>query len=98
MHLNTDHFERCIKTLENSLTLSRPQANLSELREALSESNLPILVDLLDWARIPESFRREIVRGGTVPVQSGLEAPALQKEPAPPGPNSAQQIDEGREE
>jgi len=56
---------------------SKPQTNLSELREALSESNLPILVDLLDWARIPESFRQEIVRGGTVPVQAGKEAPGL---------------------
>ncbi len=45
-----------------------PQPNLGELREALSESDLPILVDVLDWARIPESFRQEIVRGGTVLV------------------------------
>ncbi|OGU06822.1 MAG: hypothetical protein A2075_07060 [Geobacteraceae bacterium GWC2_58_44] len=58
---------------------SRPQANFSELREALSESNLPILVDLQDWARIPEGFRREIVRGGTVPVQGGMEVPGSQK-------------------
>jgi uncharacterized protein len=57
--------------VRNSDDLSRPQADLSELREALSESNLPILVDILDWARIPESFRREIVRGGVVPVQGG---------------------------
>ena len=35
---------------------NRPQANLSNLREALSESNLPILLDLLDWARIQRVF------------------------------------------
>jgi len=50
---------------------SQPQSNLSELRDAFSESNLPILVDLLDWARIPDSFRQEIIRGGMVPVQDG---------------------------
>lgn len=33
-----------------------------ELKEALSESNLPFLVDLSDWARMPESFRENIRR------------------------------------
>ena len=37
-----------------------PEQNLRRLREDLSESNLPILVEALDWARIPEEFRREI--------------------------------------
>jgi len=30
------------------------------LREAIRESSLPILVDVLDWASIPQSFRDEI--------------------------------------
>jgi len=47
---------------------SRPQKNLAALRSALSESSLPILVDVLDWAQIPESFRREILRGGTFSI------------------------------
>ena len=42
--------------------LDQPDQGLSRLREALRESNLPMLVDVLDWARIPESFRREIER------------------------------------
>jgi uncharacterized protein len=42
--------------------LDRPQKNLPRLREALGESSLPILVDVLDWARIPEPSRREIER------------------------------------
>jgi predicted nucleotidyltransferase len=42
--------------------LSRPQNNLPRLRAAFIESNLPMLVDILDWARIPEPFRREIQR------------------------------------
>lgn len=45
-----------------------PSMALEEFREAVSESNLPILVDLLDWARIPDSFRKEIERGGVVVV------------------------------
>jgi hypothetical protein len=42
--------------------LERPQKQLGALHEALRESNLPMLVDVLDWARIPEDFRREIER------------------------------------
>lgn len=33
---------------------------LYTLRNALEESNIPILVDVLDWARIPEPFKKEI--------------------------------------
>ena len=32
----------------------------SELSEALEESNIPILVQVHDWARLPEGFRKEI--------------------------------------
>jgi predicted nucleotidyltransferase len=48
--------------LRNPSSLDQPQKQLSALRAALSESNLPILVDVLDWARLPEDFRREIER------------------------------------
>jgi predicted nucleotidyltransferase len=34
--------------------------NISALREAFSESNLPILVDVVDWAQIPGEFQEEI--------------------------------------
>jgi uncharacterized protein len=43
-----------------------PAHNLGEVRDAFTESNLPILVDILDWARIPDSFREEIERVGVV--------------------------------
>lgn len=43
-----------------------PVANLGEVRDVFSESNLPILVDIQDWARIPDSFREEIERTGVV--------------------------------
>lgn len=35
---------------------------LANLREALSESNIPILIDIRDWARLPEAFHTEILR------------------------------------
>ncbi len=35
---------------------------LEALRRALVESSLPILVQVMDWHRIPKSFREEIER------------------------------------
>lgn len=63
-----------------------PLRLLGGLREALSQSDIPILVDVLDWALIPESFRREIVRGGPVPIQG--EAPGEGPEDVPAGTDS----------
>jgi uncharacterized protein len=48
--------------VRNPAGLSQSQKQLYLLRDALSESNLPMLVDVLDWARLPEDFRREIER------------------------------------
>jgi predicted nucleotidyltransferase len=50
--------------------LHAPQKNLHLLRDALTESNLPMLVEVLDWARIPETFRREIERQHVVVVSA----------------------------
>jgi len=44
-------------------TPDQPLATLNELQEALVDSPLPILVQVMDWARIPESFKEEIRRG-----------------------------------
>ena len=58
------------------LVLRNPKNSLEEigtlddLKEAFSESKLPIRVDIMDWARIPESFHREIERAHVV-VQEG---------------------------
>ena len=38
-----------------------PIQRLSLLREMLSESNLPILVDIHDWATLPVSFHERIL-------------------------------------
>jgi uncharacterized protein len=37
-----------------------PQKQLSALRASLSESDLPILVDVLNWSDIPDAFKNEI--------------------------------------
>lgn len=37
-----------------------PLGRLAALREAFSECDLPIRVDLIDWHAIPESFRAAI--------------------------------------
>lgn len=52
--------------VRNPADPAQAQTALGRLREALSESGLPILVDVLDWARIPESFREEIRRAHVV--------------------------------
>ena len=33
---------------------------ISRLREAFDESDLPIIVDIHDWARLPEAYHEEI--------------------------------------
>ena len=48
--------------VRNPAHLGTPRPRLYLLRDALSESNLPILVDVLDWAQIPDEFHREIER------------------------------------
>ena len=56
--------------LRNPQNLHEETAGLYDLKDAFSESNLPIRVDIMDWARIPESFHREIERAHVV-VQEG---------------------------
>ena len=46
--------------------LKQETNHLDNLRDALMESNLPIRVDVVDWARIPATFHREIERAYVV--------------------------------
>ena len=39
-----------------------PIGKLGDLEEALQASTIPLLVEARDWARLPESFHREIER------------------------------------
>jgi predicted nucleotidyltransferase len=43
-----------------------PLGDLQDFVEALRESNIPILVEARDWARLPEYFQGEILRGYVV--------------------------------
>ena len=53
-----------------------PVRLLSEFREALTDSNLPIFVDAHDWASLPESFHPRILSRYEV-VRPGVPAPAV---------------------
>ncbi len=46
-----------------------PSGQLADLIEALEQSNVPIIVQIHDWARLPESFHREIEREYVVLVE-----------------------------
>ena len=37
-----------------------PIAILLDLKDKIQQSNIPIVVELFDWARLPESFHRNI--------------------------------------
>ena len=63
--------------LRHPSDLTLPQKNLAILREAFRESDLPILVDLIDWARIPQSFRREIEREHVMVQPRDRSVPAV---------------------
>ncbi len=43
-----------------------PLMQLETFLEAVRESNIPILIEARDWARLPESFHQEILRGYVV--------------------------------
>lgn len=49
--------------IRNEEDLKTPLTDkLLDLKQALSESNIPFLVDVIDWAALPESFHREILK------------------------------------
>ncbi|MFN3374742.1 MAG: nucleotidyltransferase family protein [Chloroflexus sp.] len=52
--------------VRNPRDLLQPCERIVDLIEAFIESDLPIRVDVMDWARIPDSFRRAIERAYVV--------------------------------
>jgi predicted nucleotidyltransferase len=50
----------------NPLDLAQPLPLLGDVTEAFSESNLPLIVQIVDWARIPVEFHSEILAGYAV--------------------------------
>lgn len=55
---------------------------LGRLVEAFRESSLPIVVQICDWGRLPQSFRREIVQDYVI-LQSGHAQPEQEAEGIP---------------
>ncbi|MBB1076539.1 nucleotidyltransferase domain-containing protein [Rhodoferax sp. 4810] len=56
--------------IRHPTALETPCPVLADVIEAFSRSNLPIMVQIIDWARIPPAFHREILAGYVV-VQWG---------------------------
>lgn len=62
--------------LRHPTDLTQRQNGLDELKAAFSESNLPFWVDVMDWSRVPESFRQEIAREYVVVREACAVPPA----------------------
>lgn len=60
--------------LRNPGNLKSEQPDWMDLKEALQQSALPILVDVHDWAHLPESFHHNIEREYVV-IQGGKTSP-----------------------
>ena len=73
--------------VRDPLDPQRPCPALLTLRRALRDSDLPISIDVQDWARLPETFRQEIERGYVV-IQQG-EVPSGSSPAAPAAPARA---------
>jgi DNA polymerase sigma len=52
--------------VRNQADLTQPTDGIFDLQEALVESHIPIQVQVVDWARIPDSFHAEIEAGYVV--------------------------------
>ncbi len=46
--------------IRNPTALQKPTEHVAQLKQAFKDSELPIIVDLMDWAYLPESYRDEI--------------------------------------
>lgn len=46
--------------IRNPDSPQKPQGNLASLKQAFIDSDLPFLVDIMDWAYLPECYRTEI--------------------------------------
>ena len=47
--------------IRNPADLEKSLPAINDLKIATGESNIPLIIDILDWARTPEHFRREIL-------------------------------------
>lgn len=49
-----------------------PSENLDAFLQALRESNIPILIEARDWARLPDIFHQEILKNYVVVRQGNV--------------------------
>jgi predicted nucleotidyltransferase len=77
--VNGDHYDASDLDLvvRQPDDLTRRQPDLDEVAAAFSDSDLPILVQIVDWARIPAAFREEIEAGYVVCSRRTLPLPRL---------------------
>jgi len=59
--------------LRNPSDLKQSADGFFDLKEALQASSLPILVNIHDWAHLPQAFHRNI-EAGYVVVQTALQS------------------------
>ena len=52
-----------------------PTMELTDFELAVAESNIPILVQIFDWARIPESFHKNILNNYEILKPNPIEPP-----------------------
>jgi len=62
-HHDTSDLDLVVRTPE---ALAQPCHKLADVVEAFSQSNLPLMVQITDWARIPQAFHDEILVGYVV--------------------------------
>ncbi len=58
--------------IKNNDSQPIPSGVMDQLRENITESNIPILVEIRDWAKIPESFRKNILEKHEVLFRSRI--------------------------
>lgn len=47
--------------VRNPFNVDTPIENFSQIKQLFRDSNLPFLVDVMDWARVSASFRDEVM-------------------------------------
>ncbi len=80
--VNGDHYDASDLDLvvRQPDDLTRRQPDLDEVAAAFSDSDLPILVQIVDWASIPDAFREEI-EARYVVMRHADSAPAAATDP-----------------
>ena len=58
-HFHSDHANKDIDIVQF-------HTDVEQFREAVSNSNIPIIVQIMDWTKIPESFKKNILAGNEV--------------------------------